>query len=140
MKKKVVGVVITIVFGLVTFFLNPLLFPPPVGVMPPTDSQVVHLMIVGAIESLAFGVGVAFLIFTVPWLSAVQPEKKSRTAWAIAATTWLLVSWWPHDQLHMMIGMDYSKLILIEYGFHVTLILAAIIVARYLFKNLTEHA
>ena len=33
--------------------------------------------------------------------------------------------WWPHDNLHLHNGMDMQGLLFIEYGFHVTLIIAA---------------
>ncbi len=42
---------------------------------------------------------------------------------------WFLVSWWPHDNLHIHNGMDLQGLLYIEYGFHVTLIVAALVLA-----------
>ena len=38
---------------------------------------------------------------------------------------WFLVSWWSHDNLHIHNGDDLQGLLYIEYGFHVTLIIAA---------------
>ena len=35
---------------------------------------------------------------------------------------WLLVNWWPHDNLQRVVGNDFPRLIWIEYGFHMTLI------------------
>ena len=40
-----------------------------------------------------------------------------------------MVSWWPHDNLHLHNGMDLQGLPFIEYGFHVTLIIAAFVLA-----------
>jgi hypothetical protein len=42
---------------------------------------------------------------------------------------WFLVSWWPHDNLHLHNGFDLQGLLYIEYGFHVTLIFAAFVLA-----------
>ena len=40
-----------------------------------------------------------------------------------------MVSWWPHDNLHIHNGNDLQGLLYIEYGFHVTLIIAASVLA-----------
>jgi hypothetical protein len=36
-----------------------------------------------------------------------------------------MVSWWPHDNLHISNGNDLRGLLFIEYGFHFTLMIAA---------------
>ena len=51
---------------------------------------------------------------------------------------WLMVSWWPHDNLHMHTGIDLQKLLYIEYGFHVTLMVCAIVLA-YCFLSLVNR-
>ena len=52
------------------------------------------------------------------------------------SAAWGLVSWWPHDNMHrvMMMG-DYWGLIRLEYGFHLTLIIAGVLIASYLWKQ-----
>jgi hypothetical protein len=54
----------------------------------------------------------------------------------LLSAAWLLISWWPHDNLHrtMMMG-DYWQLIRIEWAFHFTLIVAGVIVASYIWKR-----
>ena len=47
---------------------------------------------------------------------------------------WLLVSWWPHDNLHIHTG-SLQGLLYIEYGFHMTLILSGLVLA-YSFLSL----
>ena len=42
---------------------------------------------------------------------------------------WLLVSWWPHSHLHQVVGEDLQELLYIEYGFHVTTIICAVVLA-----------
>ncbi|HEV8224498.1 MAG TPA: hypothetical protein VGP74_04510, partial [Rubrobacteraceae bacterium] len=49
---------------------------------------------------------------------------------------WFLVSWWPHDNLHIHNGEDLQGLLYIEYGFHVTLMLAGIVLAYSLLTML----
>jgi len=43
--------------------------------------------------------------------------------------SWLLVSWWPHDNLHQYVGEDTQGLIFLLYGFHMTLMLSGLILA-----------
>jgi hypothetical protein len=51
---------------------------------------------------------------------------------------WLLFSWCPHDSLHIHNGMDLSGLLAIEYGFHVSLMIAGMILA-YFFLTLLRQ-
>ena len=43
-----------------------------------------------------------------------------------------VLSRWPHISLHGVVGIDLSGLLLVDYGFHLTLIIAAAIVARFI--------
>jgi hypothetical protein len=55
-------------------------------------------------------------------------------AWSVitfVAIGWLLVNWLPHDSLHNHIGPSLDKLLAVEYGFHVTLMIAGMIVALF---------
>jgi hypothetical protein len=47
-----------------------------------------------------------------------------------------MVSWWPHDYLHIHNGNDLQGLLYIEYGFHLTLMLAGIVLAYSLLTML----
>ncbi len=49
---------------------------------------------------------------------------------------WFLVSWWSHDNLHIHNGDDLQGLLYIEYGVHVTLIIAAVVLAYSLLTML----
>jgi hypothetical protein len=44
---------------------------------------------------------------------------------------WVLVSWWLHDSLHMIVGWETGALLAVEYGFHVTLMIAGLVVAYF---------
>lgn len=54
------------------------------------------------------------------------------------AIGWLIVSWWPHDNLHIHNGEDIQGLLYIEYGFHVTLMISALVLA-YCFLSLINR-
>ena len=59
-----------------------------------------------------------------------------RTWAAYLAIGWLLVSWWPHDNMHIHNGNDLQGLLYIEYGFHVTLMIAGLVLAYSLLTKL----
>lgn len=125
-------IVITIIAAVGVFLLSRVIWPDPAGVPMPEGAQIPFLIAVSAIESISFGVGIAFLV-------SLWSFMKGRTSgdWlAFISAAWLLISWWPHDNLHrvMMMG-DYWQLIRIEWGFHVTLIAASVVVASVLWKK-----
>jgi hypothetical protein len=66
---------------------------------------------------------------------SVSADSKLR-AWAMyLCIGWLMVSWWPHDNLHIHNGDNLQGLLYIEYGFHMTLMISAIVLA-YCFLSL----
>jgi hypothetical protein len=101
-----------------------------------TGVQMIFLMLLAAIQSLAFGLGMAFLLFGWPSIRAVT--HTSGMGWALyLAVSWSLISWWPHTNLHQVLGAgNMNSLLAIEYGFHVTLIFGGIIVAYFLLTKL----
>src|SRR5260370_2006338 len=70
------------------------------------------------------GLGVTFLIFGGRMLRAFG-QGRGLTLLTYLSIAWLLINWWPHDNLHRVVGFNFSRLIWLEYGFHVTLIAAA---------------
>ncbi len=132
-KNKTFLIGVTVVSAVVTFLLSPVIWPNyPDMMIVPGAAQLPYLMAVAAIESIAFGVGVAFLL-------SLWGSMHGRGTWdwlTYLSVVWLLVSWWPHDNLHrtMMMG-DYWQLVRIEWGFHVTLIAAGVIVASFVWKR-----
>lgn len=89
--------------------------------------QLPVFMAVGAVEALAFGLGVAFAVFAAPVARRVAPG--GRPGLFVAAVTWSLANWWLHDSLHITNGMSATGLVIIDVAFHTTLIAAAAIVA-----------
>ena len=106
----------------------------PVG-LAPSPAQMPFFMVVSLFEALAFGLGVSFLIFGLPLVRSVSADSKLRAWLMYLGLGWALVSWWPHGNLHMSNGDNMQRLLYIEYGFHVTLVISAAIVA-YCFLSL----
>ena len=127
MKTKVV--LVTLVVGLLAFLLAPnaplTVWPKPAELMPPpTPTEINLFRLLGVFEALALGLGISFLIFGWPLVEQVAAPSRGRAVAIYLSTAWLLGNWWLHDALHMINGMKPTGLLGIEYGFHVTLMIA----------------
>ena len=138
MKSWMKVFAVTVLVAAPAMILGPVIWPPadvgpePTGASCPSSSSS-HLM-----ESILLGLGISFLAFGLPVVRRISADSKFR-AWAMYLSIgWLMVSWWPHDNLHMHTGIDLQKLLYIEYGFHVTLMVCAIVLA-YCFLSLVNR-
>ena len=121
---------VVIIAALVTTALSRIIWPDIPGLHAPPAGQMPFFILMGILEGVAFGIGLAFLIFGFPRAMKASgwPPKA-----AFFSTVWLLVSWWPHDNLHRVTPEgDYWFLLKLEYGFHLTLIVAGVFIAYYL--------
>jgi hypothetical protein len=118
--------VIGIVAGLLAFFLGPVIWE-DTGAYQVTSGQMTLFIILAATTAITFGVGAAFLFTS--WPAFKKLQNKTLALWVYISIAWLLVSWWPHENLHRVIGEEIHGLLGIEYGFHVTSYIAGIIVA-----------
>lgn len=117
-KNKVI--LLTLIIAIPAFLLGRVIWPDPAGAMPPTAGQLPFFMVLSVFDALTFGLGISFIVFGWPW------AKKSKAEFI--ALAWLIVSWWPHDNWHRYNGMNLQGLLYIEYAFHVTLMIAALVV------------
>ena len=125
---------VTVLFGVSAFLLGPVIWPPEAGGPEPSAGQLPFFVVLFAIEALAFGLGISFLAFGLPLVRKASGGWRLR-AWAMyLSIVWLLVSWWPHDNLHIHTE-SLQGLLYIEYGFHMTLILSGLVLA-YSFLSL----
>lgn len=127
---------VTFVLGAIAFVASPNgplggFWRPSPDFPQPTSAQLPLFILLNVAEVLAFGLGIAFLIFGYPLMRAIAPASKRLTLWAFLSIAWLLVNWWPHDSLHVANGMNMGGLLVIEYLFHVTLIVAGAILAYF---------
>ncbi len=51
-----------------------------------------------------------------------------------------MVSWWPHSHLHQVVGENLQVLLYTEYGFHVTVIIGAAVLAYGFLALLREKS
>jgi hypothetical protein len=124
-------IAVTLGAALPAFLLTRILWPPASGLPEPTGAQLPFFILLKILEVLTFGLGIAFITFGLPVVRRAATDLGMSPWPAYVAIAWSLVSWWPHDSLHLANGMELGGLLLIEYGFHVTLFAAAAIVGWY---------
>lgn len=131
MPRPVLVVLITVGIGLPAFALGPQLWPQAAASPKPSEVQLPFFVVLALIEALLFGLGIAFLIFGLPTVRRAAARVGVNPWPVFVAIAWQLLSWWPHDNLHVATGLDYWPLLGIEYAFHLTLIISALIVAHF---------
>jgi hypothetical protein len=138
LKLWVKVLLVTVLIAAPAMVLGPVIWPPAAGGPQPSGGQLPFFILLALMESVLFGLGISFLLFGLPVVRRVSPDSKAR-AWAMYLSIgWLMVSWWPHDNLHMSNGNDLQGLLYIEYGFHFTLMIAALVLA-YCFLSLIRQ-
>jgi hypothetical protein len=138
MKAPYKVLLVTVLIAAPAMVLGPVIWPPAEGGPEPTGDQLPFFIFLALMESVLLGLGISFLLFGLPVVRAVSPDSRAR-AWAMYLSIgWLMVSWWPHDNLHIHNGMDMQGLLYIEYGFHFTLMIAALVLA-YCFLSLIRQ-
>jgi hypothetical protein len=105
--------------------------PDTSGFPEPQGGQLALLILLNLAEVLTFGLGVSFLLFGRPMIQGLLPKAKGLVTATHLSVAWILFSWWPHDSLHMAAGSNLNALIAIEYGFHITVMLAGVALAAF---------
>ena len=138
MKTSYKVVAVATPFAIAAFILGRVIWPAPAGVAGPSASLLPHFLFISALEAIAFGVGISFAFFG--WRDFRSQITADRLSLAtFIAVTWSLISWWPHDNMHRVNGMEnYTGLIRIEYLFHFTLIVGGFVTALYFVRQLVR--
>lgn len=140
MSKSLKVVAISISVGFIAFLLGNKIWPPAQDTPYMTPSQTFFLTLLFVIESFVTGVGVAFAIYGWSAVKRGLPRNQILAFLAYCSIIWVMVSWWPHENLHLHVGMhDMDGLLKIEYGFHLTLLLAGAVIAFYGYKVFRAH-
>ncbi len=128
MSTKSKTIIVTIICAIAAFLLGPKLWPHSMEMGTPTSGQLPFFIILSGAEAVIFGLGVSFL--TLGWKKAKELSGRygNKVIWSFFSLGWMLISWWPHDNLHGHIGMNLQKLLYIEYSFHFTLMIASVVV------------
>jgi hypothetical protein len=137
--------VVTLVLAVIAFLASPngplgAFWRPSPQVPNPAGVQLPLLILLNITEVVTFGLGVSFLIFGYPLVQSTRVASNGLTFAAYLSIGWLLASWWPHDSLHVANGLELNGLIAIEYVFHITLMVAGVILAYFFWALLRQRA
>jgi hypothetical protein len=135
MKRWMKVSIVTLMVAVPAFVLGPVLFPPADVGSEPSAAQIPFFMFLGAADAILLGLGVSFLVFGLPVLRKVSPDSRLR-AWAMyLAIGYLMVSWWPHLNLHISTPIDnWQMLLYIDFLFHLPLEIAGVVLAYCAFS------
>jgi hypothetical protein len=131
---------VTITLAVPAMMFGRVIWPPAEGGPAPTAGQIPFFIFLAAAEAVAFGLGVSFLAFG---FGPIRRAAGGSTLWAwlmYVSIGWLLVSWWPHDNLHIHNGENLQGLLYIEFGFHLTLMAAGVVLAYAFLAMLRQGA
>jgi hypothetical protein len=117
--------------------LSFVLWPTPVGAAtPPLSMLPLFIPIAVVIPALSLGLGVAFMLFGRRLLSAARGSALSRGAFF--SIGWLLINWWPHSNFHR-VANGWTNIVIIDYFFHTTVIVASCVVAAFFLSVVRER-
>jgi hypothetical protein len=137
MSKKFV-VALSIGLGIPAFVLARVIWPNPPGAPVPSASLLPFLMVPAIFESLALGAGVAFLVAGGRSLARLG-QPRWLTLATYASVGWTLISWWPHSNMHRA-NTSLQGLAVIDWSFHITVILAASVIAVFVYRVINSPA
>ena len=101
----------------------------------PSSAQLPFFMAIAALEAVALGLAVAFVAWGWPAMRRLAGGRAGLAMGMYLGATWLLGNWWFHDNLHQVNGFDFAGLLVIEYVFHLTLIVAGCVLCYGLATN-----
>ena len=130
---------VTVLVAIPAFILGPFIWPPAEGSPSPTATQIPFLLFLNLVQATVLGLGVSFLAFGLSVMRRISPGSKAR-AWAMyLSIAYLMVSWWPHINMHVHNGPENLQgLIYIDYLFHLPSMIAALVLAYCFFSLLRD--
>ncbi len=135
---RIVGIaIVTLVFALVTMALGQKIWTAPPGASAPPAGFVPFFIVLELASDVLFGLGVSFVIVGYGLVArARQPLWLTYATYVSIA--WLMLSWWPHGNLHRVTPVGaWDRLLYIDYGFHLSLMVGTAIVALFFIRVLS---
>lgn len=94
----------------------------------PTFLQSGLFLVLSLVEAISFVIGIMLLYVARKKLNKMEEAYKKYFSRIVYPVSFLLVSWGPHDWAHVHNNLGISGLLLVEYGFHVTSMIALVII------------
>lgn len=131
---------VVLVVAVPALLLAPLIWPPADLGVEPSATQLPLFVTLAVGDALFLGAGVAFLVFGFPIIRRVARGSRLRAWGMYLSIGYLLVSWWPHVNMHASNGVDLGGLLVIDYVFHLPLEIAGVVLAVSLLSMLVDRA
>ena len=132
MKTWMKAALLTAAIAVPAFLIGPVIWPKSPHFPTMTGIEFFLAVPLAVWDAVLLGAAVSLLVFG--WPAARRSPQPGKTTLALVAISWVMGSWWMHDNLHMHVGMDLRGLLAIEYGFHFTVGFAGLVLA-YLFVD-----
>jgi hypothetical protein len=130
---------LTVALAIPTIPLGQLLWQTPADAgHGPAPALLPFFILLSAADGLSFGFGLAFLFLGWPLVRRATREAGVATTPVYLSIAWSLLQWWPHSNSHRVIGEDYVKLPLVDYGFHLTLMIGTAIIAHFFLATMRQ--
>jgi len=129
MKTWMKVAIITAQVAVPAFVSGPILFPPADIGVESTAGQMPFFLFLAVGATVLLGLGVSFVLFGLSVIRKVSPDSKIRAWTMYLSIGYLMVSWWPHLNLHTHNGMNLQGLLFIDYFFHLPLEVAGVVLA-----------
>lgn len=110
--------------GIPSFFLGKIIWPISSDLGVPAVTEFPMISMLSFFEALLFGLGVSFVIYG--WNILKKLPSKLTKIMLYVSIAWLLLSWWPHDSLHLSVGNNIRNQLMLEFIFHIPTMLAQI--------------
>ena len=122
---------LTIGIAVVGFVLHkPLVLDHAASATDPQGPVLAGFMILTVLSAVATGIGVSMLVFGGRVVATLPEHVRSAGRVVQLGLVWLIAPWMIHEGLHVTNGSEQmGRLLVIEFGFHVTSYVAAILVA-----------
>ena len=139
-RTWVAVLLITLIVAVTAFMLGPIIWPPAPA--PPTSAPIPYFLamdVLKAVFAVFLGLGISFLIFGLPVIRRISPDSKTRVGAMYLSIGYLMVSWWPHINMHAHNAPDDRQgLLYIRHLLHVPLIISGAVLA-YCFISLVRQ-
>jgi hypothetical protein len=100
----------------------------------PAPSLLPGFMVLGLLDALFLGLGVSFLVFGYPVVRDLAGHSGALTRLTHLGISWIMIQWWAHSNLHIVSGEDFARILAIDYGFHVTIMLSTVAIVAYFIR------
>lgn len=139
MKLKSKVALVTAAVAVPAFVSGPLIWPVADVGVEPTSAQLPAFLLLAVGDALLLGGGVAFMAFGLPLVRRIAGGSRLRALTMYAAISYLMVSWWPHINMHNANGFDLGGLLVIDFLFHFPLEVAAVALGACFFSLYRER-